>query len=426
MPEWTKLERGALASLREELQAKYDGFKSRGLRLDMSRGKPSPAQLDLANDLLICLGTDDFTAADGTDCRNYGGLDGIPEAKQLFADYLEVKPAEIVIGGNSSLAMMHDTIARAMSHGAPGGAAPWGRLPAVKFLCPSPGYDRHFTVCQHLGLEMLTVPMCEDGPDMDAVERLAAWDEAVKGIWCVPKYSNPSGITYADEVVRRLAAMRTRAEDFRIFWDNAYAVHDLYERTDPLLNILDACKEAGHPDRVFIFGSTAKISFAGAGIAMAAGSETNMAWLKRHLFAQTIGPDKLNQLRHVRCFGDLAGIRRHMEKHRAILRPKFEMVRERLAAGLGDKGIADWTRPNGGYFISFNTLPGCAGRVVALAAAAGVKLTEAGATFPYGLDPLDRNIRIAPSYPPLDELQQALELLIICVQLASAERLLAG
>jgi DNA-binding transcriptional MocR family regulator len=360
--------------------------------------------------------------ADGADLRNSGGLDGTPEAKRLFAHMLEVSESEVLVGGNSSLNMMHDTIARAMLHGVLGSPAPWGKLPQVKFLCPSPGYDRHFAICELLGIDMITVDMTPQGPDMDAVERLVREDEAIKGIWCVPKYSNPDGITYADEVVERLARMPAKAADFRIFWDDAYTVHHLTDRPDRLRNMMDACRRAGHPDRVFMFCSTSKITFPGSGVAALAASEANLAAIRGQLSAQTIGPDKLNQLRHTRFFPDMKAIRAHMEKHAAIIRPKFELVLSLLAAELGDKDIASWHSPHGGYFISLNTEDGCAKKVVGMAAGAGVTLTKAGATYPYGRDPHDRNIRIAPTYPGLDELRTAIEVLCVCVQLASIER----
>jgi DNA-binding transcriptional MocR family regulator len=426
MSDFHQLDAVALKSKQTELQQRYNEFQAKKLKLDMTRGKPCPEQLDLSLDLIDGLSQMDYKAADGTDCRNYGLVDGLPEAKALFARYLEVKPEEIIIGGNSSLALMHDTIARAMFHGVPGSETPWGKLPKVKFLCPSPGYDRHFAICEHLGIEMTTIELNADGPDMDEVERLVANDDGIKGIWNVPRYSNPTGITYSDRVVERLAKMRTKAPDFRIFWDNAYAVHHLNGQIAPLKNILTACQEAGNPDRVFIFGSTAKVSFAGAGIAVMAGSVANMNWLRKHLSIQTIGHDKINQLRHVRFFKDMNGIMAHMNKHAAILKPKFDMVFSILDAELAGKNIASYNKPSGGYFISLDTLEGCAQKVVSMAAAAGVALTKAGATYPYGKDPRDRNIRIAPTLPPLSELKQAMELVAICIQLASIDKLLAG
>ena len=402
---------------KEQLRNRYEQAKQRGLNLDMTRGKPCGQQLDLSSGLLDCLGRD-YKAADGTDCRNYGGLDGLPEAKKLFAEFLEVTPAEIIVAGNSSLALMHDSIAQAVLRGVPGGSKPWRDVRA-KFLCPSPGYDRHFAVCEHLGIEMITVRMTEEGPDMDEVERLTAADESIKGILCVPKYSNPTGVVFSDAVVDRLAKM-TAAPDFRVFWDNAYTVHHLTDKPKPLKNLLSACKAAGNPDRVLLFGSTSKVTFAGAGVAMMAGSEANIAYTKQNMSLQTIGPDKLNQLRHVRFFGDMAGIEAQMKKHAAILAPKFAAVTEILDRELGESGAARWTRPAGGYFISIDTKDGCAKSVVKMAAEAGVKLTSAGATFPHGKDPFDRNIRIAPSMPSQSEIEQAMEIVATCIQLVQA------
>lgn len=424
MAVFQSLEPEQLKLLQANLQQRYDRLKAKKLKLNMARGVPCPAQLDLSNELLNAVNASNYRVADGTDCRNYGGVDGLPEAKALLAPMLGVASNEVIIGGNSSLAMMHDLIVRALLLGVPGSKIPWSKLPQVKFLCPSPGYDRHFAICQLLGIQMIPVEMQVDGPDMDRVEALVAEDETIKGIWCVPKYSNPTGITFSDQVVDRLARMPAKAQDFRIFWDNAYAVHDLTATPDRLKNILTACKEAGNPDRVLIFGSTSKISFAGGGLAIVAASETNLNWIKKLLAVQTIGPDKLNQLRHVRFFKDFAGIISHMRKHAAIIKPKFDKVFEVFDRELAGKGIASWTKPNGGYFISLNTLEGCAKKVVAMAAEAGVTLTPAGATYPYGKDPLDRNIRIAPTFPTLDELNTAMEILAVCIQLTSVEKLL--
>ena len=407
------------------LSNRYEDFQAQKLKLDMSRGKPCTEQLDLSSDLLESLSKTDYKTAAGVDCRNYGGVDGIPEAKELFSWMLDANPQEIMIGGNSSLTMMHDLLSRAMLHGFLESETPWAKLSTVKFLCPSPGYDRHFAICEHLGIEMIPIDYQADGPDMDQVEKLVAADPAIKGIWCVPKYSNPTGITYSDSVVRRLAAMPTKAPDFRIFWDNAYSVHHLTNTPDQLLDILKTCTQAGHPDRVFEFASTSKISFPGAGIAMLVSSVNNINWLKKHLNIQTIGPDKLNQLRHIRFFKDQAGIETHMHKHAAIIKPKFDIVLEILESELGDKNLASWSKPQGGYFISLDTLPGCAQKIVATAAAAGVLLTPAGATFPYGNDPEDKNIRLSPTFPPISELKQAMELVVLCVQLVSAEQELA-
>jgi len=407
------------------LQEKYDGFMQRRLKLDMSRGKPSPEQLQLSMGMLDAVtSADGLLASDGTDTRNYGGLDGIPEAKALFAQILEVSPQEIVIGGSSSLTMMHDAIARAMLFGVDADSTPWGKQPAVKFLCPSPGYDRHFAICELFGIEMIAIDMFDEGPDMDTVERLAAEDDSIKGIWCVPKYSNPDGLTYSDDVVDRLARMKTKAGDFRIMWDNAYAVHHLTERADKLKNIFAACRDAGYPDRVLMFCSTSKISFAGSGVAVMAASERNLNVTRKQLSVQTIGPDKVNQLRHVRFFEHIGKLESHMAKHASILKPKFDLVLNMFERELGGKGVATWRKPNGGYFISLNTLDGCAVKVVKLAAEAGVTLTKAGATFPYGTDPRDRNIRIAPSYPTLAELETAIEVICVCVEIASIKKIL--
>ncbi|MFO8008563.1 MAG: aminotransferase class I/II-fold pyridoxal phosphate-dependent enzyme [Candidatus Brocadiia bacterium] len=423
MPQLEDMGRDDLLALRRGAQSRYERFKARGLSLNMTRGKPCAEQLDLANDMLTCVGPENYRAEDGTDCRNYGGLRGIPEARRLFAEYLDVAPDQLVVTGNSSLEMMHQAVARGVTHGVPGGE-PWGAQDSVRWLCPCPGYDRHFTVCERFGIEMVVLDMLEDGPDMDAVEELAGSDERVKGIWCVPRYSNPTGVTYSADVVQRLASMPTAAPDFRLFWDNAYAVHHLTDDPQPLPGMMDACAAAGHPDRPLIFGSTSKVTFAGAGLGMMAASERNLEWFLHHMSARTIGPDKLNQLRHVRFLGDMEGIRRHMRRHAEILRPKFDAVTGILREELGGKGIAEWTEPDGGYFISVNVPDGCARRIVQMAGEAGVRLTPAGATFPYGEDPRDRNIRIAPTFPPLEELRQATELLAVCVQLVAAEKLL--
>ncbi|WP_437965279.1 aminotransferase class I/II-fold pyridoxal phosphate-dependent enzyme [Sorangium sp. So ce260] len=413
----------ALASLTRELEARYDAFEARGLKLDMTRGKPSSEQLDLANGMLPLPDASDLVASDGSDTRNYGGLDGLPEMKAIFAEMLEVPSAQVIVGGNSSLTMMHDAVVRALLHGVPDGNGAWSKQPKVKFLCPSPGYDRHFAICEHHGIEMITVDLNDAGPDMDQVERLVSEDAAVKGMWCVPKYSNPTGTTYAPEVVRRLASMKTAAADFRLFWDNAYAVHDLYAEGDRLADIVSACQSAGNPNRPIVFASTSKISFAGSGVAAMASSPANVADAKKHLGIQTIGPDKVNQLRHVRFFKDYKGLLSHMQRHAELLRPKFEAVTSIFERELGGKGIASWTSPRGGYFVSLDTLDGCAKEVVRLANKAGVKLTGAGATSPYGRDPRDRNIRIAPSLPPLDQIRVAMDVVAVCVQLASVRKL---
>jgi len=425
MAEFQQCNTQKLQQFKAELQARYREFQSRNMTLDMTRGKPCAEQLDLAMGLFDCVDRSHYAAEDGSDCRNYGGLDGIAEAKTLFAELLEVQTDEIIIGGNASLTMMHDAFMRAMVNGVGENGTPWKLLPQVKFLCPSPGYDRHFFICQYLGIEMITVEMQADGPDMDRVEAMVAEDESIKGIWCVPKYSNPSGAVYSDSVVDRLAGMQTAADDFLIFWDNAYAVHHLGDKPAGLKNILTACKKTGHPDRVLIFGSTSKISFAGAGLAIMAGSKGNIDRARKQISFQSIGPDKLNQLRHVKFFKNMAGIEAHMLKHAAILKPKFDAVQQALEAGLGGKNIASWSTPAGGYFISVDTMEGCAQAVVKMAADAGVKLTPAGSTFPYMQDPLNRNIRLAPSFPPLDDIRQAMELVSICIQLVSIDKLLA-
>jgi DNA-binding transcriptional MocR family regulator len=408
-----------------ELQAQFEGYKNQKLNLDMSRGKPCTEQLDLSLGMLDCVSSQDsLKASDGTDCRNYGGLDGLPEAKQLFSHVLEVSTKEIIVGGTSSLNMMHDTIARAMIHGVLGSDVPWGKLPVVKFLCPSPGYDRHFAICELFNIEMIIIEMKPDGPDMDQVEKLVHADETIKGIWCVPKYSNPDGITYSVDVVNRLAAMNCKAKDFRIICDDAYTMHHLTDEPDALAHILTACKAAGNADRVFMFSSTSKITFASAGIALMAASEDNLNLIKKQLSVQTIGPDKINQLRHVRFFKDMENLKTHMAKQAAIIKPKFDIVLSILDSELSGKNIATWNKPNGGYFISLNTLDGCATAVVNMAAEAGVTLTKAGASFPYGKDPQDRNIRIAPTFPAKAEVKNAIEVLCLCVQLISIKKYL--
>jgi len=423
MTDFQRLGPQELKENQQRLQERYRKFQTQHITLDMTRGKPCPEQLDLAMGLFDCVDHGQYTAQDGSDCRNYGGLDGLPEAKALFAELMEVGTDEIIIGGNSSLNMMHDAFMRAMVNGVTENSSPWKLLPRVKFLCPSPGYDRHFSICQYLGIEMITIDMKADGPDMDTIENLVADDDSIKGIWCVPKYSNPSGTVYSDSVVDRLAGMKTKADDFTIFWDNAYVVHHLGEKPARLKNILTTCKQAGHPDRVLIFGSTSKISFASAGIAMMAGSKASIDRARKQMSFQTIGPDKLNQLRHVKFFKNMNGIEDHMKKHAAILKPKFDAVQSALEAEFGGKNIVNWSRPAGGYFVSVDMMEGCAGPVVQMAAEAGVKLTPAGSTFPYMKDPLNRNIRLAPSYPPLEDIRLAMELVGICIQLVSIEKL---
>lgn len=425
MKPYSQFEKTELIVLKSTLFDKYSEYKAKNHKLDMSRGKPGADQLDLVTDMLTILKTNrDCFAQDGTDCRNYGALDGIPEAKRLFAELFDVSIDEVLVGGNSSLNMMFDTIARAMSFGVLGSEKPWGKYDKIKFLCPVPGYDRHFTICQYFGIEMINIEMNSDGPDMNEVERLAASDDTIKGIWCTPKYSNPDGITYSDKVVRRFASLKPAAKDFRIFWDNAYIVHDLSDDKDTLLNIMDECKKEGNTDIVFEFVSTSKISFTGAGVAAMAASADNLAQIKKIIFAQTIGPDKLNQLRHAKYFKNIQGINEQMKKHAAILKPKFDVVLNKLNSEFEGLGIAAWNSPKGGYFISFNTIEGCAKRTLSLLKDAGVNMTPAGATFPYGKDPKDRNIRIAPTFPPLGELKTAIDIFCLCVKIASLEKIL--
>ena len=428
MPTYAERGNEELAALKEQLEREYGEIKARGLALNMARGKPAKAQLDLSMPMLEAVETlEDCTAADGTDCRNYGVVDGLPEAKELLAPMLDDEPENIIVFGNASLNIMYDTVARCWMFGTLG-STPWGKLDAVKWICPSPGYDRHFGVTEAFGIEMIVVPMNEDGPDMDEVERIAAADPAVKGIWCVPKYSNPGGVTYSDEVVRRLASMECAAEDFRIFWDNAYCIHHLFDDEadqDQLLDIGAACAEAGNPDRCFKFASTSKVTFPGAGISGLAASPANIAEIKKRMGVQTIGHDKLNQLRHVRFLKDADGLAAHMAKHAAILRPKFQLVNRKLKEGLAEVGGCAWSNPRGGYFVSFDAPEGTAKRIVSLAKEAGVTMTGAGATFPLKQDPRDSNIRIAPTLPPLEELDEAMDVFTCCVTLAYAEQLRA-
>lgn len=407
-----------LQAEKAELETRYNDFKAKNLKLDMSRGKPGSDQLDLSNELNA---VSDYTE-NGVDLRNYGMMDGTPACKKLFADLMQVKPENVIMGPNASLTLMFDYIAQCFTHGA--GDTPWCRLNSVKFLCPVPGYDRHFTILEHFGIEMINIEMKADGPDMDAVEE-AVKDPSVKGMFCVPKYSNPQGITYSDAVVRRIAALQPAAKDFRVIWDNAYMVHDIVEDGDKLLNIFDVLPEYGNEDMVIEVCSTSKITFPGAGVSALAASDNNIKAIKKRLNAQTISYDKMNQHRHVEFFKDVNGILAHMKKHAAILKPKFDMVLKHLNQELAGLGIASWTEPKGGYFISLDVLDGCAKRVGELCKEAGVVLTTVGATFPYGKDPNNRNIRIAPTYPPLDELDTAAELLCVCVRLAAAEKFLA-
>ena len=407
------------------LKAQYKKVQALGINLDMSRGKPCQEQLDLSMGMMDVLGsTSDLTCEDGTDCRNYGQLTGIEEARELLGDMMENNPKDIIIYGNSSLNVMFDTVSRAWSHGVMGNT-PWCKLDKVKFLCPVPGYDRHFAITEFFGIEMIPVPMTPTGPDMDIVEKLVREDAAIKGIWCVPKYSNPQGISYSDETVRRFARLEPAAPDFRIFWDNAYGIHHLYDdKQDYLIEILAECKRAGNPDLVYKFSSTSKITFPGSGIAALATSPNNMEDILAFLRRQTIGHDKVNQLRHVRFFKDIHGMVEHMRKHADIIRPKFETVLNTLDRDLSSLDIGTWTKPLGGYFIMYDTLPGCAKEVVALCKKAGVKMTAAGATWPHGKDPNDSNIRIAPTFPSLADLQTAMDIFTLCVRIASAKKLL--
>lgn len=423
MSDYLKMSREELAEEFKSVRHEYEHLRALHLSLDMSRGKPGFDNMDLSGEMFDLVGNDTgFKNISGIDCRNYGGLDGLTELKTLFGKILELQPDQIIVGGNSSLNMMFDTIAQAITHGM--GGEPWCKQDGLKFICPVPGYDRHFAVTEYFGFELIPVRMTPEGPDMDAVEELVK-DSKVKGIWCVPKYSNPEGITYSDEVVRRMARLKPAAGDFRIFWDNAYVVHDLYDEGDRLLNIYDECLKAGNPDMPLIFASTSKITFPGAGVAVEAGSPNNVAMLKDRMKYQTIGPDKLNQLRHARMFRTVDDVKRHMKRHAAILRPKFESVLSELEKQLSDTGIAKWTNPRGGYFISLDVLEGCAKRVEQLCANAGMILTPAGATYPYGNDPLDSNLRIAPSYPSVEEIKKASVVLCIAVRYAALEKLIA-
>ncbi len=422
---YREMTREQLTKEREGVNAKYEELKSMGLHLDMSRGKPNTEQLDISMEMIDTLSrSHKLVGEQGVDCRNYGVLDGIIEAKRLLSAMIECPVENIIIYGNSSLNVMYDTVARSMTHGVMG-STPWAKLDKVKFLCPVPGYDRHFAITEFFGIEMINIPMTSEGPDMDMVEDLVSKDASVKGIWCVPKYSNPSGITYSDETVRRFARLKPAAEDFRIYWDNAYCIHHLYEdRQDHILEILEECAKAGNPDMVFKFCSTSKVTFPGSGIAAISASKANLEFIKKQMTVQTIGHDKLNQLRHARFFGSFEGMLNHMKKHAAIIRPKFEAVLTTLDRELGALDIATWTKPNGGYFISFDTIDGCAKKVVSLCKDAGVIMTAAGATYPYGKDPHDSNIRIAPTYPSTEELKQACEIFVTCVKLATIDKLL--
>jgi len=411
---------------KSQLEAQYKEFQGKGLKLDMSRGKPSAAQLDLSMGMMDVLDSfTDLKCEAGIDCRNYGVMDGIPEAKRLLGELIEVPADNIIIYGNSSLNVMFDVVSHAFTHGIMG-MTPWHKLDKVKFLCPVPGYDRHFAITEYFGVEMINVPMTPDGPDMDMVEKLVSEDPLVKGIWCVPKYTNPQGYVYSDETVRRFANLKPAAEDFRIFWDNAYCIHHLYNgEPAQILNILEECEKAGNPDMVYEFVSTSKVVFPGSGMAALAASTANVASIKKQMAVQTIGHDKVNQLRHVRFFGDNKGMEAHMKKHADLIRPKFEALISIMEEDLGGLDIAEWTNPKGGYFIGFDSMPGCAKEIVAKMKEAGVILTGAGATFPYHIDPQDKNIRLAPTFPTIDELKLASRVFTVCVRLVSAEKLLA-
>ncbi len=425
MKPYKEMSKEELILLKEELEKKFAGEKSKGIKLDMSRGKQTTAQLDMTMPIMDVFNSGStLQTQDGFDCRNYGLLEGIPEARKLLGDMMGVPAQNVLVYGNSSLSIMYDSIAHSMTHGVMG-STPWCKLEKVKFLCPVPGYDRHFKITEYFGIEMINIPMTSDGPDMDLVEKYVNEDEAVKGIWCVPKYSNPQGFSYSDETVRRFAALKPAAEDFRIYWDNAYAVHHLYEdKQDSILEILSECEKAGNPDIVFEFCSTSKVSFAGGGIAGMASSLANLEYIKEFMTVLTIGYDKVNQLRHVRYFKDMDGISEHMKKHAAIIRPKFEAVLEVLDREIGSLEIAEWTKPVGGYFISFDAMEGCAKAIVAKCKEAGVILTGAGATYPYGKDPKDSNIRIAPTFPTAEEMAAATDLFVLCVKLVSVKKLL--
>ena len=417
------MSRDELLSFRDEALARYNDFKAQGLSLNMSRGNPCKEQLELSVSMLDVFDDGDFISENGIDVRNYGMLDGIPEAKTLFSDMIGVDHDEVIIFGNSSLNAMFWTVQTAFNKGVLG-STPWGKLDKAKFLCPVPGYDRHFKVTEFFGIEMINIPMTADGPDMDLIEKLVAEDDSIKGIWCVPQYSNPDGISYSDETVKRFAALKPAAKDFRIFWDNAYCIHHLTDSPKYILNILEEAKKVGNENIVYIFGSTSKITFPGAGVAVMGASRENVESLKKFLGISIISYDKMNQLRHVKFFENFEHMKDHMKKHMAIIAPKFKLVCDKLNKEIAPLGIGQWTEPEGGYFVSFNAMNGCAKRIVKLCSEAGVTLTGAGATFPYGVDPDDRNIRLAPTYPPIEDLGKAMDLFTICVKLASAEKLL--
>lgn len=411
--------------LRRQIEQNYVAFKAKGLKLNLTRGKPSSAQLDLSVDLLSLPGSADYIAEDGTDCRNYGNVQGIAEVRQLFSRMLGAGPEQVVVANNSSLSLMHDAVVYSLVKGTCDSVSPWSQQGEIAFLCPVPGYDRHFRICEDYGIRMISVPLRDDGPDMDEVERLVAQDASIRGMWCLPKYSNPTGAIYSDAVIERMAGMKTAAADFRLYWDNAYAVHHLTDERIEIANIIELCARHGNPNRPFVFASTSKITLAGAGLALFASSPQNVKWLLARLVPRTIGPDKINQLRHVRFLKDEAGILQLMDKHRAMIAPKFQKVLDIFDEKLAHVSDVEWTRPKGGYFITLDVPKGCAQRVVALAKEAGIELTPAGATHPYGKDPDDRTIRIAPTFPALSEVAQAAEGVALCVLLAAAEKSVA-
>lgn len=426
MTKYMKMSKQELMKELDLLISRYNTFKDMGLKLDMTRGKPCKEQLDLSNEMFDeVVIHNDYNSENGTDCRNYGIIDGIPEMKRIFAELLNISDKELIISGNSSLNIMHDAISRALLLGVCKDGKPWNKYSVPKFICPAPGYDRHFAICELYGIKMLPVKMNPDGPDMDMVEKLAADDASVKGMWCVPQYSNPEGITYSDRVVQRIASMKTKANDFRVFWDNAYFVHDLYDdKKERVMNIIEVCRLAGNPDRPFVFASTSKITFPGAGVSVFASSKNNIDHMREQIKIQTIGPDKINQLRHARFLKSAGNIYDLMRRQAAIIRPKFEAVNDVLTEELAEKCIATWTTPTGGYFISFNTIEGCAKRIEVLAKDAGLLITPAGATYPYGIDPNDNNIRISPTVPPMESLKLSMHLFSVCVGIAVIEKLL--
>ena len=426
MKAYKDLTKDELLTLKAALEVEYKEMESKGLNLNMARGKPGFSQLELCMPMLdVVNSTSDMRTMLGNDTRNYGDLDGIGECRRLMAYMLEVEKDNVLVGGNSSLNLMFDTVSRSFTHGV-NGSTPWYKLDKVKFLCPVPGYDRHFRITEEFGIEMINIPLHDDGPDMDLVEQYVNNDPAVKGIWCVPKYSNPTGISYSDEVVLRFANLKPAAEDFRIYWDNAYGIHHLYEdKQDKILNILEECKKAGNPNMVYIFCSTSKISFPGSGVSAVASSIENIKYIMSHMTVQTIGHDKINQLRHARFFKAIDGLNAHMKKHAEVLRPKYAAVLDTLEAELSGLEIGTWVNPRGGYFVSFNSMPGCAKAIVKMCKDLGVVMTDAGATFPYGKDPEDSNIRIAPTFPSIEEMEVASKVFVLCVKLCSVNKLLA-